>query len=148
VGVGFQGGKIRLGGGEQFLNVLVHGGLVIFGRQQIVSPGFQHRRTGGIGLSVQGVQRDKPASQIHVLKELPCHRDFVGLGLYDCAGQIILAGHADGREHPLAAAMLGFFAVQDNQFGFGNWAAHVLLNGQDGLLEQGAIHLLLQAAEG
>src|SRR5450755_2556584 len=61
VGVGCQGGKIRLGGGEQLLDVLVNGGLVVFGGQQIVSPGLEHRRAGGLGLRVQGIERDKPA---------------------------------------------------------------------------------------
>src|SRR5690349_10240776 len=38
VGVGCRGGKIRVGGGEQFLDILVKGRLVVFSRQQIVRP--------------------------------------------------------------------------------------------------------------
>lgn len=148
MGVGCPGGKIRLGGGEQLLDGLVNGGLVIFGRQQIVSPSFQHDRAGGIGLSVQGIQRDKPALQIQALKELARHRDFVGLGLDNPAGQIILAGHAEGREYPLAAAVLGFLAIEHDQLVLGRWTAYLLLNIQQCLLQQGAIDLLLQAAEG
>ena len=112
MGVGFQGGEIRLGGGEESFDVLVNGGLVIFGRQQVVGAGFQHHRASGFTLGVQGIQRDQAAFQIHDLKELACDGDFVGLGFDNPAGQVILAGHADRREHSLAAAVLGFFAVE------------------------------------
>jgi len=123
VGVGTQGGKIRLGGGEEFFDVLVNGGLVIFGRQQIIGAGLQHQRASGLGLGMQSIQRDEPAFQIHALKELACHGNFVGLGFHNRAGQVILARRTDRGEHVLAAAVFGFFAVQGDQLVFGCWAA-------------------------
>ena len=148
VGVGCQGGKIRLGGGEQFLDVLTHGGLVILGRQQVIGPCFQHQVAAGLGLGVQRVQRNEPVFQIQVLEELACDRDFIGLGLHDRAAQVILAGHADGREDSLAATMLGFFAIQGDQFVLGGRPTELRLNVQDDLFQLGAIDLLLEAAEG
>src|SRR5271169_239024 len=56
VGVAFQGGEIRLGGGEQFLDVLVKLELVIFNGQQIVSSALQHNIASRLGLGVQGIQ--------------------------------------------------------------------------------------------
>ena len=63
VGVGCQGGEIRPGGGEQFLDVLVEFGLVVFDGQQIVRPAFQHEIASGFGLGVEGIQRDQSASR-------------------------------------------------------------------------------------
>src|ERR1035441_8189929 len=42
VGVGCQGGKIRLGGGQQGLDVLVQLELVVFNGQQIIPSALQH----------------------------------------------------------------------------------------------------------
>src|ERR1035437_8992038 len=59
VGVGFQGGEIRLGGGEQLLDVLVKLELVVFDRQQVVPSALQHDLASRFGLGVQGIQRDE-----------------------------------------------------------------------------------------
>ena len=123
MGVGFQGGEIRLRGGKPFLDVLVDGGLIILGRQQVIAASFQHNVASRLGLSVQGIQRNEAASEVQILKEFADDGDLVGLGIHDGAAQVILAGHADGREHALAAAMLGLFAVQGDQLVFGRRAA-------------------------
>src|SRR5208283_404799 len=56
VGVDCQGGKIRLGGGEEFLDVLVKLELVIFNGQQKVPSTLQHDVASRLGLGVQGIQ--------------------------------------------------------------------------------------------
>ncbi len=67
--MGCQGGKIRLGGGEQFFNVLVNGGLIILGRQQVVGTRFEHQVASRLGLGVQGIERDEAAFEVQLLKE-------------------------------------------------------------------------------
>jgi hypothetical protein len=121
--VGFQGGKIRLGGGEEFFDVLVNRGLVVFGGEQVISPGLEHQIASGFSLGVQSIQGDEAAFQIQALKELACDRDFIGLGIDNRAGQIVLAGYANGREHTLAVPVLGLFAVDGDQLVFGRWTA-------------------------
>ena len=86
--------------------------LVIFDGQQIVPSAFQHDVASRFGLGVEGIQRDKSAVQVQVWKELLRHGNLVGLGVDHGAGQVILAGHAEGGEHALTAAVFGFFAVQ------------------------------------
>jgi hypothetical protein len=56
VGVGFQGGEIRLGGGEQFFDILAECRLIILGGQQVVAAGLQHDVASRLGLCVQGIQ--------------------------------------------------------------------------------------------
>jgi len=148
VGVGFRGGKIRLGGGNEFFDIVVEGALVLFSREHIVGPRFQHQVASRVGLGVEGIQRDEPAFEIQIRKELSCHGDLVGLGVHDGAAQVILAGHAVGGEHALAAAMFGLLAIQGDQFVFGGRTAQPLLNGQQSLLEFSALNLLDQPPEG
>ena len=57
MGVGCQGGKIRLWGGEQLLDSLVKCGLIVLGRQQVIGAGFEHQGQGRFGLGVQRIQR-------------------------------------------------------------------------------------------
>jgi hypothetical protein len=64
VGVGFHGGEIRLGGGEQFLDVLVKFELVIFDGQQIVPSALQHDVASRLGLGVQSIQRDETVFRV------------------------------------------------------------------------------------
>ena len=123
MGVGFQGGKIRLWGGNQFFDVLVDRWLIVLGCQEVIATAFQHDIASRFGLSVQGVQGNQAASEVQVLEELAGDGDFVGFGIHDGAAQIILAGHADGSEHALAAAMLGLFTVQGDQLILGRRAA-------------------------
>ena len=66
MGVGSQGGKTRLGGGEQFLDILVDGGLITLGRQQVVGAGFEHQVASRLGLGVQGIQGDEPAFEVQI----------------------------------------------------------------------------------
>src|ERR1051326_7554835 len=127
-GAGCQRGKIRLVGWEQCLDVLAKWELVILHAQQVVPSAIQHDSAGRFGLGVQGIQRDETALQVQVGKELLCHRDFVGLGVDHRAGQVVLAGHADGGKHALTAAMSGLLAIQRDQLLFGRWAAQPLLN--------------------
>src|SRR5216684_8464940 len=134
-GVGFQGGKIRLGGGEQFLDVLVKLLLVVFNGEQIIPSAFQHDIASGLGLGVQGVQGDQPTLQVQVRKELLGHGDFIGLGVNHGAAQVILAGHTDGGEHALTAAMFGLFAIHRDELVLGRRATQLLLNLQQNLLE-------------
>jgi hypothetical protein len=101
-----------LGRGEQFPDVFVHRGLVAFGREQVIASPLQDHLPARLGLGVQRIQRDEPAPQIQLLEELAGHGDFVGLGLHDRAGQVILTGHADRTQDGLAAAVFGFFAIQ------------------------------------
>ena len=56
MGVGCQGGKIRLGGGEQLCDGLVDGGLIVLGGEQVVGTGFEHQVTRRLGLGMQSVQ--------------------------------------------------------------------------------------------
>ena len=128
MGVGCQGGKIRLGGGEQLLDVLVKLALVVFDRQQVVPSALQHDLASRFGLGVQGIQRDEPALEVQVGKEFLGHGDLVGLGVDHRAGQVILAGHADGGQDALTAALAGLFAIQGDQLVFGRWAAQPRLN--------------------
>src|SRR5216684_1404006 len=118
-GVGFQGGEIRLGGGEQFLDVLVKLLLVVFNGEQIVPSAFQHDIASGLGLGVQGVQRDESTLQVQIRKELLGHGDFIGLGV----------NHRD-------ALVLG------------RRAAQLLLNLQQNLLEFCSADFLQQAPKG
>ena len=111
MGVGFQGREIRLEGGEEAFDGLVKCRLVFLGCEQVIGARFQDQGACGFGLGVQGIQHDQSALQIQAFAELASHRDFVGLGIDHRAAQIKLAGHADGGEHALAAAMVGFFAV-------------------------------------
>jgi hypothetical protein len=148
VGVGFQGGKIRLGGGEQLLDVLVKLELVIFNGQQIVPSALQHDVASRLGLRVQGIQRDETALQVQVGKEFLRHGDLVGLGVDQCAGQVVLAGHAEGGEHAVTAAMIGLLAIHSNQLVLGSRAAQPLLNLEQGLLEMGPTDFLQQTPEG
>ena len=99
---------------DQFFNVRVHGRLVVFDRQQIVGTVFEHQIAGGVVLGMEGVQTDFASVQVELLKELPRHGDFVGLGVHHGAAQIVLTGHAHGGEYALAAPGLGLFAVQPN----------------------------------
>lgn len=108
--------------------------LVIFGGQQIVPSALQHDIASRLGLGVQGIQRDKSTLQVQVRKELLRHGNLVGLGVDHRAGQVILAGHADGSQHALTAAMFGLFTVQGDQLVFGRWTAQLLLNLQQDLL--------------
>src|SRR6266496_379449 len=61
VGVGCQGGEIRLGGGDHLFDILVQAELVVFSRQQIVGATVEHEVADGLGLGVQRVQRNPPA---------------------------------------------------------------------------------------
>jgi len=47
----------------------------------------------------------------------------------------MLAGHGDGGQHRDAAAMVGFFAIQDDEFVFGGGTPHARLNLQQLLVE-------------
>ena len=95
--------------------------LVIFDGQQIVAAALQHNFASGLGLSMQGIQRNETPLQIQVGKEVLGHGNLVGLGIDHRAGQIILAGHADGRQHTGTAAVFGFLAVQGDQLPLGRW---------------------------
>ena len=148
VGVGCQGGKIRSGSGQQFLDVFVHRGLVAFGREQVIASTLQHHLPARLSLGVQRIQRDELAAQIHFLEELAGDGDLVGLGIHDRAGQVILAGHANSAQDGLAAPVFGFFAIQGDQLVFGRWAAQPLLHLQHDRFEPNAVNLLEQAAPG
>jgi hypothetical protein len=148
VGVACQGGEIRLGGGQQGLDVLVELELVIFNGQEIIPSALQHNIASRLGLGVQGVQRDQMALQVQVGKELLGHGDFVGLGVDHGAAQVILAGYADGGEDTVTAAMVGLFAIQGDQFLLGRWAAQLRLNLPQDLLEVGPVDFLQQAPKG
>src|ERR1039457_2794803 len=148
VGVGCQGGEIRLGGGEQLLDVLVKLELVIFNGQQIVPSALQHDVASRLGLRVQGIQRDETAFQVQVGKEFLRPGDLVGLAVDHRAGQVVLAGHAEGGEHAVTAAMIGLLAIHSNQLVLGCWAAQLLLHLPQDLLELGPTDLLQQAPEG
>jgi hypothetical protein len=148
VGVACQGGKIRLGGGEPVFDILVQRELVIFDGQQIVPSAVQHDMASGLGLSVQGVQRDQPAVQVQAGKEFLGHGDLIGLGIDHRATQVILAGHADGAEHALTAAMFGLFAIQRDQLVFGGRATQAFLHFQQDLLELSPVNFLQQPPEG
>lgn len=56
VGVDFRGGKTRWGNGDDFINVLAQGGLIILYGQQIVRAMFHHQLSGGLILRVERVQ--------------------------------------------------------------------------------------------
>src|SRR5450759_3971240 len=148
VGVGCQGGEIRLGGGEQFLNVLVKFQLVIFDGQQIVPSALQHDVASRLGLGVQGIQRDEAAFQVQVGKEFLRPGELVGLDVDHRAGQVVLAGHAEGGEHAVTAAMIGLLAIHSNQLVLGSRAAQPLLNLEQGLLEMGPADFLQQTPAG
>ena len=60
--------------------------------------------------------------------------DLIGLFIHQCAAQVVLAGHRNGRENGGAAAMVGFFAVHDYQF-VGGHSAQLLLHRQQLLIE-------------
>jgi hypothetical protein len=110
------------------LDVLVKLELVVFDRQQVVPSALQHDLASRFGLGVQGIQRDEPALEVQVGKEFLGHGNLVGLGVDHRAAQVVLAGHADGGEHALTAAMLGLLAVQGDQLLFGCGAAQLRLN--------------------
>ena len=76
------------------------------------------------------------------------HGDLVGLGVDYRASQEVLAGHADGAEHALTAAMVGLLAIQGDQLLFGCWAAQPLLNFEQGLFELGPTDFLQQTPAG
>ena len=109
--------------------------LVVFNGQEIVPSALQHDIASRLGLGVQGIQRDPTALQVQVGKELLGHRNLVGLGVDHGAAQVILAGHADGGEDARTAAVVGLFAIQGDQLLLGCWAAQLLLNLQQDLLE-------------
>ena len=91
------------------------GGLIVFDGQQKIGAVFEDRVAGGLVLGVEGVQADFAPVQVEFLEQLPGDGDFVGLGVHDGAAQIMLAGHADGGEHRMAAALPRLLAVQDDQ---------------------------------
>ena len=114
--------------------------LVIFDGQQIVPSAFQHDVASRFGLGVEGIQPDQSAVEVQVWKELLRHGNLVGLGVDHRAGQVILAGHTDGSEHALTAAVFGLFAVQGDQVVFGRWTAQLRLNLPQHLLQLRAIN--------
>ena len=122
--------------------------MVIFDGQQIVPSAFQHDVASRFGLGVEGIQRDQSAVQVQVWKELLRHGNLVGLGVDHGAAQVILAGHAEGGEHALTAAVFGLFAVQGDQLVLGRWTAQLLLNLQQHLLQLRPIDLLQQTPKG
>ena len=144
MGVGCQGGKIRLGGGEQLLDVLVELELVIFDGQQIVATAFQDDLASRFGLGMQRIQRDESALEVKGRKEVLGHGDLIGLGVHDRTAQVVLARHADGGEHAVTAAVFGLFAIQGDQLAWRGWAAQLLLNAQERRLQFPAINLLDQ----
>lgn len=119
-------------------------GLIVFGRQQEVTAAFQHDVARGLGLGMQGVQRDKAALQIQFRKELLSDRDFIGLGVHEGTAQVVLTGDTDSRQYALATAMFGLFAIQGDQFVFGRGTAELFLNRQENLLQLSPAHLLEQ----
>ena len=122
--------------------------LVIFDGQQIVPSAFQHDVASRFGLGVEGIQPDQSAVEVQVWKELLRHGNLVGLGVDHRAGQVILAGHTDGSEHALTAAVFGLFAVQGDQLVLGRWPAQLRLNLQQHLLQVRPIDLLQQTPKG
>ena len=107
--MGSRGGKIGLGGRDQLLNVSMDGGLIILNAQQIIRSVLQHQGARRLILGVQGIQRNQAPLQIQPLKQFACHRDLIGLVFFhDRTAQIKLAGHRDGTEHGLTAAVFGF----------------------------------------
>src|SRR5919108_743596 len=59
---------------------------------------FEHQLARGLVLSVQGVEADFASVQVELFEELAGDGDFVGLGVHQCAAQVMLAGHGDGGE--------------------------------------------------
>jgi len=94
-----------------------------------------------LGLGVEGIQRDQSALEVQVRKELLRAGNLVGLGVDHGAAQVILAGHAEGGERALTAAMLGFFAVQGDQLVLGRGTAQLRLNLPQDLLQLRPINL-------
>jgi len=87
----FPRGAIRLRGGEQLFDVLAQNWLILLEAQEVIAARFQNNVSSRLGLGVQGVQRNEPVVEVQTCKEPLSDGDFVGLGVHDHAGQIILA---------------------------------------------------------
>jgi hypothetical protein len=89
VAVGFRGGKTRWGNGDQVGDVVAEGGLVLFDRQQIIGPVFEHQLAARLILGVERVQDHPAAGQFQLPEELTGHRDLVSLGIHQGAAQVL-----------------------------------------------------------
>src|SRR6266704_3390419 len=128
VGVGCSGGKIRSGSGYFLFDVRPQRGLIVFDREQVVSPSFHHHFACGFILSVQCVQADQSILQIQRRDQfLLRDRNLIGLFIYHRAAQVVLAGHGHGSENRSAAAMPRLLAVHDHQFLAQRWATKLRL---------------------
>src|SRR5271166_1228586 len=148
VGVDSRGGKIALRSGDECFDVCAHGGLVPLDREQIIGAVFQDQSAGGFILGVQGVQRDEPAFELQVLKQLSRHGNFVSLLVHQCTAQVVLARYGDRAQNRGAAAVPGFLAIQYDQLILGCRAAPLLLDGQNGLLHLRGVDALEHPAKG
>src|SRR5271157_4157569 len=148
VGLACRGGKIHRRGGNEFFDVLLDGGLIVFDRQQEISAMFQDGVPGGLVLGMESVQADFAAVQVQFVEQLPGDGDFVGLGVHQGAAQVMLAGNGDGGEHGMAAALARLFAVQDDEIL--NWSrpANLFLGLEKKLFQFVGVEVLHHAAKG
>ncbi len=123
---------------DEIFQGVMNGGLVVLDGQKVVGPVFKHQDAGGFVLGMEGVEADHAPVQIEFFKKGSGHGDlpslrsalraacgrrspfgrFVGLlGGHQCAAQIELTLRGDGGEHGIAAAVLGFLAVDVDEGG-------------------------------
>lgn len=143
-----SGGKSHRRGGDQAFKVVPHCGLVAFDGQEVIGPVFQHQGAGGLGLRVEGVETDDAALHVQPCKEFARGGDFVALVRDHDAAEVMLAGHGDGGEHALAPGVVGFFAVEHDEFGGRRRTARLALKGQGGRFDGPRIDPGVEAAEG
>jgi len=56
---------------------------------------FEHERTGGILLSMQGVEADGAPIEFQAREEFARHGDFVGFLIHHGAAEVMLARHGN-----------------------------------------------------
>ena len=101
------------------LHGLLQVGLIAFDGQKVVAAVGEDDVAGGLRLGVQGIEADEPAGEFEPGAELAHGGDLVGFFRDDCAAQIVQAGGGDRGDDVLSAAVLGLFAVEDDEFGGG-----------------------------
>lgn len=128
--------------------MLSHGGLVGFDGQQKVGAVLEHQLARGLVLGVQGVEADFAPVQIEFLEPLARDGDFIGLGVHQGAAQVVLAGHGEGRQHGMTAALAGLLAIQDDQFILGGRAADLVLQREEDFFQRVIVDMLHHPAKG
>ena len=114
-----------------------------------MAPRLQDDRAGGFILRVQGIQTDETVLQVQRGDQfLLGHWNLVGLFIHQSAAQVVLAGHGDRGENGGAAAMVGLFAIHDDEVLAGCGSSQQALDAQQLLVELGRVDALQEAAEG